>query len=147
MTPEQVLLCRQSLKTKEIIGRIRSKLNAMLAEGHPPRGELMDKALRYMDTFWTQLFAYLKDGEFCIDNSIAERFLRTYSGERKNSLFYGSHKMARGSAVFHTLISTCRMMKVSALEYLKEFFRQIALGRRDFESLMPQTIGLAQSQY
>lgn len=69
----------------------------------------MEKALRYLDTFWPQLFAYLKDGSYSIDNSIAERFIRPLAGERKNSLFFGSDKMAEVSAAYHTVISTCRM--------------------------------------
>ena len=67
-------------------------MDALLDADHPPRGELMEKAIRYMDTFWTQLFAYLHDGSYSIDNSVAERFIRPLAGERKNSLFFGSDK-------------------------------------------------------
>lgn len=40
------------------------------------RGDLMQKALNYLSSFWDQLFLYLKDGRYCIDNSLAERTLR-----------------------------------------------------------------------
>lgn len=43
---------------------------------HPPRGELRDKAVNYLHTFWNQLFACLNDGRYDIDNLIAERFIR-----------------------------------------------------------------------
>lgn len=99
LSPEQIRLCRNNLKTKEIIIKLRSKLDVLLSENHPPRGELMEKAINYMNNFWTQLFAYLNDGSYSIDNSIAERFIRPLAGERKNSLFFGSDKMARVSAV------------------------------------------------
>ena len=92
--PGQIRLCRNNLKTKEIIIKLRSKLDALLSGNHPPRGELMEKALNYMNTFCTRLFAYLNDGSYSIDNSIAERFIRPLAGERKNSLFFGSDKMA-----------------------------------------------------
>ena len=141
-TAEQIKACRGSLKTKEIIIRLRSKLDSMLSEGHPPRGDLMDKALRYMKTFWKQLFAYTKDGSYTIDNSLAERFIRPLAGERKNSLFFGSDKMAGVSATYHTIISTCRMQGVSVLEYLRSFFREIVKGRRDYKNLLPMTIGI-----
>ena len=52
-----------------------------------------------MYTFWTQLFAYLDEGSCSIDNSIAERFIRPLVGERENSLFFGSDRMARVSVV------------------------------------------------
>jgi len=97
-----------------------------------------------MNTFWTQLFAYLNDGSYSTDNSIAERFIRPLAGERKNSLFFGSDKMARVSAVYHTLISTCRMQGVSVLDYFKRFFSEIVKGGRDYEHLLPLTIGLEQ---
>ncbi|WP_410489669.1 IS66 family transposase [Bacteroides finegoldii] len=36
---------------------------------------------------------------YSIDNYIAERFIRPLAGERRNSLFFGSDRMARVSAV------------------------------------------------
>lgn len=142
LAPEQIAQCRQSLKTMEIIGRLRSKLDALTAENHTPRGELMEKAVNYLKNFWKQIFNYLKDGRYSIDNSIAERFIRPLAGERKNSLFFGSSRMANVSAAYHTLISTCRMNGISALDYLKRFFREIVKGRRDYENLLPMTIGI-----
>ncbi len=64
LSPEQIKLCRNNLKTKEVIIKLRSKLDVLLSDGHPPRGELMEKAINYMNTFWTQLFAYLNDGSY-----------------------------------------------------------------------------------
>lgn len=101
LSAEQITACRQSLKTKEIIGRIRSKLNVLISDSHPPRGE------------------------------------------RKNSLFFGSNRMANVSAAYHTLISTCRMTGISALNYLKTLFREIVKGRSDYENLLPMTIGIS----
>lgn len=147
LSPEQIKKCRNNLKTKEIIIRLRSKLDALLSDDHPPRGELMEKALRYLKAFWTQLFAYTHDGSYTIDNSIAERFIRPLAGERKNSLFFGSGKMASVSAAYHTIISTCKMQGVPVLQYLKEFFKQIVIGRTDYENLLPMTIELNNNKY
>lgn len=97
LSPEQITQCRQSMKTMEIIGRIRSKLDVLTADNHPPRGELMEKAVNYLKNFWKQLFNYLKDG---------------------------------------------RMNGISVLDYLKKFFREIVNGRRDYENLLPMTIGI-----
>ena len=84
LSAEEITNCRQSLRTKEIIGRIRSKLNVLISPTHP---QLMDKAVNYLHTFWKQLFTYLNDGRYDINNSIAERFIRPLAIERKNSLF------------------------------------------------------------
>lgn len=43
---------------------------------------------------------------------------------------------------FNVLLSTCRMNGLSALEYLKKFFREVVNGCRDDENLLPMTIGL-----
>jgi len=142
LSPEQVRLCRNNLKTKEIIIKLRSKLDVLLSDDHPLHVELMEKVISYMNTFWTQLFAYLNDGSYSIDNSIAERFIRPLIGERKNSSFFGSDKMARVLAIYHAIVSACKMQGVSVLDYFKRFFSEIVKGRRDYEHLLPLTIGL-----
>ena len=147
LSAQEITSCRHSLRTKEIIGRIRSKLDVLLSPTHPPRGELMDKAVNYLQVFWKQLFAYLNDGRYDIDNSIAERFIRPLAGERKNSLFFVGSRMANVSAAYHTLLSTCRMNGLSALEYLKKFFHEIVKGRKDYENLLPMTIGINTNKY
>ena len=147
LSAQEITRCRHSLRTKEIIGRIRSKLDVLLSPTHPPRGELMDKAVNYLQVFWKQLFAYLNDGRYDIDNSIAERFIRPLAGERKNSLFFVGNRMANVSAAYHTLLSTCRMNGLSALEYLKKFFHEIAKGRKNYENLLPMTIGINTNKY
>ena len=113
LSPEQVRLCRNNLKTKEIIIKLRSKLDALLSDDHPLNVELMEKVISYMNTFWTQLFAYLS-----------------------------SDKMARVLAIYHTIVSVCKMQGVSVLDYFKRFFSEIVKGRRDYEHLLPLTIGL-----
>lgn len=142
LSPNQIKICRNILKTKEIIIRLRSKLDALLNEGDSPRGDFMEKTFRYLYTFWTQLFAYTHDGSYIIDNSIAKRFICLLAGERKNSLFFGSGKMTGVSAAYRTIISTCKMQAIHALEYFKEFFKQIILCRTDYENLLPMTIGI-----
>jgi len=64
------------------------------------------------------------------DNRVcAERFIRPLAGERKNSLFFGSDKMAGVSAVYHTIISTYKMQGVSVLDYFKRFLILISKRR------------------
>ena len=86
---------------------------------------------------------------FCcdIDNSIAERFIRPLASERKNSLFFIGSRIANVSAAYHALLSTCRMNGLSALEYLKKFFREVVKSRRDYENLLPMTIRLSTNKH
>ena len=142
LTPEQILKERQGEQTTRIIKQLRQRLDKLLTEGNPTRGDLMQKALSYLNSFWDQLILYLKDGRYDIDNSLAERSLRTMTVERKNSLGFGSHEGVQISVIYHTFIETCKMCGVSTLEYFKEFFTAIMQGRTDYENLLPMTIGI-----
>lgn len=142
LTPEQIQQERQGEKTSKIITQIRQRLDKLLADGNGMRGDLMQKALNYLRSFWDQLFLYIKDGRYCIDNSLAERTLRPMTVERKNSLTFGSHAGAKVSVIYHTFIETCKMCGVSTLEYFKEFFKAIMQGRTDYENMLPMTIGI-----
>ncbi len=123
LTPEQIRQERQGERTSKIISQIRQRLDKLLADGNGMRGDLMQKALNYLKSFWNQLFLYIKDGRYCIDNSLAERMLRPMTVERKNSLTFGSHAGAKVSVIYHTFIETCKMCGISTLEYFKEFFK------------------------
>jgi len=142
LTPEQIRKERQGEKTSKIISQIRQRLDKLLADGNGMRGDLMQKALNYLNSFWNQLILYLKDGRYNIDNSLAERTLRPMTVERKNSLTFGSHAGAKVSVIYHTFIETCKMCGVSTLEYFKEFFKAIMQGRTDYENMLPMTIGI-----
>ena len=95
LTSEQIRQERQGEKTSKIICQIRQRLDKLLADGNGMRGDLMQKALNYLKSFWDKLILYLKDGRYCIDrsalplgsskNSLAERTLRPMTVERKRS--------------------------------------------------------------
>ena len=138
---------KELVDTEHLCCLAHARAKFVLPPTHSPRGELMDKAVNYLQVFWKQLFAYLNDGRYDIDNSIAERFIRPLAGERKNSLFFVGSRMANVSAAYHTLLSTCRMNGLSALEYLKKFFHEIVKGRKDYENLLPMTIGINTNKY
>ena len=143
LSAEQVRHLRNSAETTGIIIEMRSLLDLMKSENAPRCGSLMEKAVSYLDHFWNRVFLYRKDGDYTIDNSLAERCIRPLANERKNSLFFGSDKMARVSAAYHSVVSTCKLQGYSILEYLKKFFEEIAAGNRDYGKLMPSTIGIS----
>ena len=140
---EDIRRLRNSAETTEIIIGMRSLLDLMKSGNAPRYGSLMEKAVNYLDHFWNQVFLYRKDGNYTIDNSLAERCIRPLANERKNSLFFGSDKMARVSAAYHSIVSTCKLQGYSILEYLKKFFAEIVSGNHDYGKLMPSTIGIS----
>ena len=143
LSSAQVKHLRNSTETTEIIIGMRSLLDLMKSGNVLRHGSLMEKAVNYLDHFWNQVFLYRKDGDYTIDNSLAERCIRPLANERKNSLFFGSDKMARVSAAYHSIVSTCKLQGYSILEYLKKFFAEIVAGNRDYGKLMPSTIGIS----
>jgi hypothetical protein len=142
LSPDEIRRRRNDSRTADVMIRMSTELNRLLNNPRSHLGDMMQKALNYLHNYWHQLFAYRQDGRYTIDNNIAERNIRPTTVERKNSLFYGSGMMAEVSAVYHTFISTCSMLGVSAQKYFKMFFSAIIEGRRDYAHLLPMTIGI-----
>lgn len=69
-----------------------------------------------------------------------ERYIRPLFDERKSSLFFGSHKMARVSTAYHTLISTCRLVGISVLDYFKRVFTELSHSNKDDTGLLSEAI-------
>lgn len=130
----------------EIIIGMRSLLDLMKSGNVPRQRSLMGKAVNYFDHFGNQAFLYRKDGEYTIDNSLTERCVWPLANERKNPLFFGSNKMTRVSAAYHSIVSTCKLQGYSILEYLKKFFAKMVAGNRDYGKLMPSTIGISANE-
>ena len=140
---EDIRRLRNSAETTEIIIGMRSLLDLMKSGNVSRYGTLMEQAVNYLDHFWNQVFLYRKDGDYTIDNCLAEQCIRPLTNERKNSLFFGSDKMTRVSAAYHSIVSTCKLQGDSILDYLKKFFTEIVAGNRDYGKLMPSTIGIS----
>ena len=131
---------RNSDNVNQVITDLRNKLDYHLYFDKVAKGDLMQKAINYMHTFWEQLFRYRNDGNYTIDNSLAERCIRPMTLERKNSLFFCSEAGAKASAIFHTIIETCKQLGLSAREYIKNFLKEVSLGRTDWQNLTPAKI-------
>lgn len=52
-------------------------------------GDMMERALKYMINGWNELLNYRNDSRYAIDNLAAERAIRPFTINRKNSLFFG----------------------------------------------------------
>ena len=146
LTPEERLRERQSLETKEIVIRIRSRLDAELAKEPDFRSQYYTEALNYLNHFWDELFAYLDDGELPIDNNLAERCIRKLTTQRNSMLHFGSDEGVEMAATYHSVISTVKLHGKSVWNYLGTFFTKIFNGCRDFFCLTPGNIEMAVCQ-
>ena len=146
LTPAERLKERQGMATKEIIIRIRSRLDSELANDSELRSRYYTEALNYLNHFWKEIFAYLQDGDLPIDNNLAERTIRKLTTQRNNSYHYGSNGGAEMAATYHSVISTVKLHGSSVWNFIGTFFKKIFNGCRDYVNMVPARIALAASQ-
>ena len=143
LTPEERGKRRQDLESKEMLITLRQHLKIELDKDPSETTPYLREALNYLDKFWDNIFAFLKDGNLPIDNNLAERAIRPLTTQRNSMLHFGCDEGAEMAATYHSIISTVKMQGRSAWEYLGKFFTKIFNGCRDFFSLRPDKIGLA----
>lgn len=104
------------------------------------------KCDKVLSTIHQQLNREPEDGDVFIVMSKDLRLVRLFSYDRRSySMFERRFRPGyQFMQVTHTIIFTCRMQGVSVLDYFKRFFSEIVKGRRDYEYLLPLTIGLEQ---
>ena len=143
LTPEERGKRRQDLESKEMLITLRQYLKIELDKDPSETTPYLRAALKYLEKFWDNIFAFLKDGDLPIDNNLAERAIRPLTTQRNSMLHFGSDEGAEMAATYHSIIRTVKMQGRSAWEYLGKFFTKIFNGCRDFFSLRPDKIGLA----
>lgn len=145
LTPEQIKERRNNAETSEIIQKMKNELDRLWPQDKQKQSELdpvFATALRYLYNQWDGLMKYRNDGEYSIDNNIAERNIRPATVERKNSLSFASEDGIECSAAYHTIVQTCRMMRVRVLKYLQSFFKTFKDGCRDFMNMLPGKLAI-----
>ena len=102
-----------------------------------PRHNLQ-KNLSYALKQKTEMFRYLDDGRYNIDNNPIERQIRPIALGRKNYLFAGSHEGAKRAAIFYSLLATCRLNKVNPAAWLTDVLKTMpTLERSRYPELLP----------
>ena len=86
-----------------------------------PEGE----AIAYTLSNWKALIRYGEDGDLEIDNTGAERSLRSVAVGRKNWMFYGSDNGGRTAAVLSSFIATSKRLGLDPFAYLRDLFGRI----------------------
>jgi transposase len=83
-------------------------------------------AIRYALSHWRALTRYVENGELEIDNSAAERALRSIALGRKNYLFMGSDSGGRRAASLYCLVGTAKLNGLDPAFYLRTVLARIA---------------------
>ena len=135
LTPEERGRRRQDLESKEMLITLRQYLKIELDKDPSETTPYLREALNYLDKFWDNIFAFLKDGNLPIDNNLAERAIRPLTTQRNSMLHFGSDEGTEMAATYHSIISTVKMQGRSAWEYLGKFFTKSLIKRIESSSL------------
>jgi len=83
-------------------------------------------AIRYALSRWRALTRYIDDGRIEMDNSAAERALRTVALGRKNYLFAGSDSGGERAAAIYSLLGTAKLNGLDPELYMRNVLERIA---------------------
>jgi len=112
---------------------------AAAARDITPGRNLATKALGYALNQETELRRVLQSGDIPLDNTRAERALRTIVVGRKAWMFYGTDTHAEAAAATFSVIATCRLHALDPFAYLDEVLRVLPYWPHDrYLELAPQ---------
>ena len=84
------------------------------------------QAISYALSGWDALCRYTEDGDFSIDNNVAEQLLRPIAVGRKNWMFFGSDNGGRTAAILFTIAQSAKRHGLNAFNYLKDVIARIS---------------------
>ncbi len=134
--PDIIYQFRQD-KSKPLLQDIKKLLDKILHSTAP--SGLMGKALTYLCNQWPKLIVYIDDGNYPIDNNVAENAIRPFVIGRKNWLFSSSQSGAKASANLYSIIETAKAHGINPQEYLAYIYKELPLVEsvEGYEKLLP----------
>ena len=95
LSAEETKYRRNRREVTRILESIKSKAEELLSRQRIHYSPALHRALSYMKRGWENLIRYREDGDYSIDNSIAERAVRPYTVFRNGTMFHGSERGLR----------------------------------------------------
>jgi len=117
LSPEARLAYHQA-RSRPLMDGLKRWLDTQMDEHLVEPNSALGKAMGYMQNHWETLTRFLHIQGAPLDNNLAERALKLFIRQRKNSLFYKSTHSAYIASVLTSLIATCLYAGVNAVEYL-----------------------------
>lgn len=117
MTPRQRLLFHQK-ESQPIMDNLKKWFKQQFDEKNIEPNSSFGKAIKYMTRHWQELTLFLRVAGAPLDNNILERSLKIAIMNRKNAYFYKTLNGAKTGDIFMSIIQTCRLENVNALDYL-----------------------------
>ena len=117
LSPEARLGYHQA-RSQPLMDELKRWLDQQRDEHLVEPNSSLGKAIGYVRTHWETLTRFLTTPGAPLDNNLAERALKLFIRQRKNSLFYKNPHSAYIASVLTSLIATCLYAGVNAVEYL-----------------------------
>jgi hypothetical protein len=119
MSPEERLAYHQA-HSKPTMDNLQQWLQRQFDEKLVEPNSALGEAIHYLLKRWDSLTLFLRKAGAPLDNNLCERALKKAILHRKNSLFYKTRKGARVGDIYMSLIYTCELNGVNALDYLNQ---------------------------
>ena len=137
-SPNEIKKRRAGKDITGILSAIHKKADKMQKNKYLHYGDMMSTALTYMLNGWDDLLNYRNDGRYTIDNMLAERSIRPFTVNRKNSLHFSSEEGITVAMTYLTIIETAKMYGLEVRDYLAHVFRELVKGNKDCSTYTPE---------
>ena len=136
LSAEETKYRRNRREVTRILESIKSKAEELLSRQRIHYSPSLRKALNYMKRGWENLIRYREDGDYSIDNSIAERAVRPYTVFRNGTMFHGSERGVENTTFFYSLIETGKARGLNVKNYLVSMIREMLHGNTDYKGIL-----------
>ena len=136
LSAEETKYRRNRREVTRILESIKSKAEELLSKQRIHYSPSLRRALNYMKRGWENLIRYREDGDYSIDNSIAERAVRPYTVFRNGTMFHGSERGVENTTFFYSLIETGKARGLNVKNYLVSMIREMLHGNTDYKGIL-----------
>ena len=136
LSAEETKYRRNRREVTRILESIKSKAEELLSRQRIHYSPSLHRALNYMKRGWENLIRYREDGDYSIDNSIAERAVSPYTVFRNGTMFHGSERGVENTTFFYSLIETGKARGLNVKNYLVSMIREILHGNTDYKGIL-----------
>ena len=136
LSAEETKYRRNRREVTRILESIKSKAEELLSRQRIHYSPSLRRALNYMKRGWENLIRYREDGDYSIDNSIAERAVRPYTVFRNGTMFHGSERGVENTTFFYSLIETGKVRGLNVKNYLVSMIREMLHGNTDYKGIL-----------
>lgn len=136
LSAEETKYRRNRREVTRILESIKSKAEELLSRQRIHYSPSLLRALNYMKRGWENLIRYREDGDYSIDNSIAERAVRPYTVFRNGTMFHGSERGVENTTFFYSLIETGKARGLNVKNYLVSMIREMLHGNTDYKGIL-----------